>query len=141
MDNLTREALEHKNVTESFTIFRKTIGFFSRPDIEGFKKFLDDNIIDHFKFEENQLFSVISEKGTAEEKALVRELNAQHVQISGMIRDFGKLFFQCGAHPSEDQKDELVKLSSKIIDTLLEHAQREDSKLFPILKKYEVDLT
>ena len=52
MDILTIESQAHGEIRESLALFKKSKSYFSDADIEKFQMFLNDNVKDHFKFEE-----------------------------------------------------------------------------------------
>jgi len=136
MDKLTREAQEHGEIFESLIFFEKLIPVLSDKNIEKFKSFLDEHAEDHFEFEEKEIFPIILDKGTNEEKNLIEELQSQHKEILDMINQLDKLVSTHGASSSGNNKEKIMKLNTKIIESLLAHARKEDTDIFPIFKKY-----
>ncbi len=139
MDKITKEVHEHEEISEALAFFDRSL-LASSADIEGFRKFFDEYIVAHFKFEEEEIFPAIMKSGTQEEISLVQALLDEHSQIMNMVNQFKKLLSRYGLQPSEIQRNEFIELYKKIIKTTLYHAHREDATLFPILRKYEINL-
>ena len=144
MDKITRDAKEHGQIFEMMTLFKKVIEM-SVPDVgrdklKDLRKFFEEDLVSHFDFEEKDLFPIMLEKGTREEKELIRGLQQEHIDMLGKIDQFKELASKYD-FLSAEEKLELVKLSSAIMKAMPPHANKEDNKLFPILKKYQIELT
>jgi iron-sulfur cluster repair protein YtfE (RIC family) len=144
MDKLTREAQYHGEFFESLTFFQKSLaalsGDKSEVCLKELNKFFDEHIVDHFKFEEKEIFDVIINLATTEEKHFIRNLQEEHIQLLDKIDRFKDIFAQCETEPEKDKLEELVKLSKGMIETMLDHAHKEDTQLFPLLRKYHLNV-
>ncbi len=144
MDKLTKESQEHGEIFESLTFFKKSLEVFANSEtsdfIEKFQKFIDEYLVEHFEFEENELFPTILKGGTPKEKHLIRELQLEHDQILGKVDQFKNLISSCGYQPIGVQIKEIIRYSREIIKMVLQHARKEDKELFPMLRKYEINL-
>jgi iron-sulfur cluster repair protein YtfE (RIC family) len=144
MDKLIKASRDHEKISETFGFFLKSFHAQSTDEEENltekFSKFLDDYVIEHFKFEEREIFPLIMKKGMEEEKVLISKLEKQHIQIFKIVNQFKKLSSKCDLHPPEGECNKLKELTRKIIEMVFKHALQEDEELFPVLKKYEVNL-
>lgn len=144
MDKLTREALEHEKISETLPFFEKSLHLLP-PSKKGkwakhFIKFLDEYIVKHFEFEENDIFPFIMTKGTKKEKVFIQELQEEHTQILKIVDRYKKLISKHDSSLLEKQIDKFIGSSKPIIEETLKHAFKEDEELFPILEKYKIDL-
>jgi len=139
MDKLTKLVLEHGEIAESIALYEKSLPAFSSYT-ENFIQFLDEYIAKHFKFEEEEIFPLILKKGTPQEKAFIEEFEKEHRQVLDIVNQFYSLVSKYGTQPSGAPYNELRDLIKKIIQATLAHANREDLELFPLLKKYDIDL-
>jgi len=139
MDKLLKEAQEHGKIQESLTFFGNAItslsGYF-----EEFKSFIDIYIKNHFNFEAKELFPIIVKNGTPKEKNLIQEFLKEHQAILIICNKFNILVEKYGLQPRGTQYKEIQGIQKKIIESMLVHTQKEDDKLFPILKRYENNL-
>lgn len=144
MDKLTKESQEHGEIFESLTFFKKSLEVFANSEtlnyIEKFKKFIEEYLVAHFEFEENELFPTILKSGTLKEKYLIRELQLEHNQTLVKVDQFKDLISSYGYQPIGVQIKEIIKHSREIIEMMLQHTRKEDKELFPMLKKYEINL-
>ncbi len=144
MDKLTKESQEHGEIFESLTFFKKSLEVFANSEtsdfIEKFQKFIDEYLVAHFEFEENELFPTILKSGTVKEKHLIRELQLEHDQVLGKVDQFKDLISSYGYQPIGIQIKEIIRCSREIIEMTLQHTRGEDKELFPMLKKYEINL-
>ena len=144
MDKLTKAAQDHDKIFESMTFFKKSIEVFSNSEpsdfIEKFQKFIDEYIVEHFEFEENEVFPVIFKIGTKNEQQFIRELQAEHVGALDKISKLKDLVSSYGNQPIGIQIIEVIKCNREIIEMVLKHTRGEDKELFPLLKKYRINL-
>lgn len=143
MDKLIQEAKDHGAISESLAFFRQALDKLNAKGISymcDLEKFLCEYVIRHFRFEEEQLFPKILEKGTKEEKDFIQELLREHAKITDIVKQFKQLISQYGLAPDNEQMIKYIKLNRQIINLMLAHTREEDIALFPILKKYEADL-
>jgi hemerythrin-like domain-containing protein len=139
MDKLTRMASEHRVVSEAVTFYEQSLRMLY-SHTEDFKQFLNEYIVAHFKFEEEDIFPLILEKGAQPEKTFIEELEREHSHLLDMVDQFNNLISKYGVEPTGEPYNEVVDLSRRIIETTISHASREDLELLPILKKYDIDL-
>ena len=140
MDKIIKIAQEHDEYIGVISLINKSLETTASggPYIERLKEFIDEYLVAHFEFEENELFPTILKIGSPEETHLIRELQIEHVQILDEITQFNNLLSSGGYHSKETvQIKEIHWYSKKIIYMVIQHARKEDRKLLPILKKYE----
>ena len=144
MDKITREAKEHDDIMEFIAIYQGALAEISYRGpwnrIKELHNFLNDRIPPHFEFEEKEIFPSLMEKGMDKEKRLVQELLTEHTQIRDKLAKFDTLLSEYSSPPKEEETYKLSKKVNEILITILEHAQAEDKKLFPILQEFEIDL-
>lgn len=144
MDKLTREAQEHGEVFEKLTLFKKFVSVLPSGSvtdwIRDFREFLEGYVVDHFRFEEDELFPAVLAIGMDKEKDFIQDLQQEHIRVLDKVGQFKDLSSKCGSEPDEKQINELVSLSSQIIEMITKHAHKEDNGLFPLFKKYHFDL-
>ena len=142
MDKLTREAHEHGKILESIVFFEKFLKTITSDDAENYTvrlhQFSDEYIIQHFKFEEEELFPAILHKGSSEERGFIKELQDDHEQILTSLTEFKKIISLYEPRPSKEQVKKIIEASEALISQILVHARKEDQRLFPALKKYKV---
>ncbi|MFH1239096.1 MAG: hemerythrin domain-containing protein [bacterium] len=144
MDKLTKEAQYHGEIFESLTFFQKSLAALAGEKSESCLKdlniFFDEHIVEHFQFEEKEIFDIIIKSATPEEKHLIRSLQEEHIQLLDRIDRFKDLFAQCEVKPEKNKLEARVTLSKDIVETMLAHARKEDTELFPLLRKYHLDI-
>jgi len=143
MDKLTREAHEHGKILESMVFFENFLKTITSDDAENYTvrlhQFSDEYIVQHFKFEEEELFPAILQKGSPEERAFIKELQDDHKQILASLAEFKKIISLYDPQPpTKEQVKEIINSSEAVISQILIHARKEDKRLFPALKKYKL---
>ena len=142
MDKLTREAHEHGKILESIIFFEKFLKVITSDDAENYiprlYRFADEYIVQHFRFEEQELFPVILRKGSSEEKQFIKELLDDHERILASLDEFKKVLSLYEPRPNNEQVKQIIRSSEAVISQILSHAQKEDKRLFPALKIYKV---
>ena len=142
MDKLTREAHEHGKILESMVFFDKFLETITSDDADNYTvrlhQFSDEYIVQHFKFEEQELFPVILQKGSSEERKFVEELQSDHEQILVSLAEFKAIVSSYDPQPDKEEVKKIIKSSEVIINQILAHTRKEDKRLFPALKKYKV---
>ena len=143
MDKLTREAHEHGKILESMVFFEKFLKTITSDDAENYTvrlhQFSDEYIVEHFEFEEQEIFPLILQKGSSEEKEFIEELQYDHDQILASLAEFKEIIsLHDPQPPTKEQVKKIIKSSETVISQILVHAQKEDERLFPALKKYKV---
>lgn len=143
MDKLTREAHEHGKILESMVFFEKFLKTITSDDAENYTErlhqFSDEYIVQHFNFEEQEIFPLILQKGSSEEREFIEELQDDHKQILASLAEFKEIISLYDPQPpTKEQVKEIIKSSEAVISQILVHARKEDKRLFPALKKYKV---
>jgi len=142
MDKLTREAHDHGKILESMVFFEKFLKTITSNESEDYTvrlhQFSDEYIVEHFRFEEEEIFPVILRKGTPEERAFIEELQDDHQQILASLEEFKGTVSLYEPQPSREQVRKIINASEAVISEILVHARKEDERLFPALKKYKV---
>jgi hemerythrin-like domain-containing protein len=142
MDKLTRETHEHGKILESMVFFEKFLKTITSDDAENYTvrlhQFSDEYIVEHFKFEEEDIFPVILHKGSSEEREFIEELEEDHKRILASLAEFKEIISLYEPRPSKEQVKEIIRSIEALISQILVHARKEDKRLFPALKKYKV---
>ena len=142
MDKLTREAREHDKIVESIIFFEKFLKVITSNDAENYiprlYRFADEYVVQHFKFEEQELFPAILRKGSSEERYFIGELLEDHKHILTSLERFKESISVYEPQPNKEQVREIIKASETVISEIIAHARKEDKLLFPALKKYKV---
>lgn len=140
MDKLTKAAEQHGEVFEMMVIFEKAVNEISDVDspehVSNLNNFFDNNIVTHFEYEEKEIFPVVLEKGTEDEKDVVNRLKKDHVRLFEKIDQFKGLIAKYGTYPEDEKVAEISDLGKEIITETIEHGRYEDTDLYPKIKKY-----
>lgn len=144
IDKLTKEAQAHGEIFESVALFKKELAEIDKGrkcnSIIKIGNFFEDTIPEHFEFEEEEIFPSILEKATVDEIKLIEDLRQEHVDVLKKLDQFKKISSECGPESDEKQIDTAMNFSREILQIINDHAYKEDIKLFPLLKKYGLDL-
>ena len=133
MDKLTQASLVHGKIYEALAVsdslmsLSVSVGFI---DANKVRSFFNDIILPHFIFEARNIFSVINDFGTKEERDLVAQLTKDHAQMMDAFRLFDKYAAEGMGYK------ELFAVIDPVLKALLEHARIEDQYLYPNIKKY-----
>jgi iron-sulfur cluster repair protein YtfE (RIC family) len=143
MDKITKLAQDHGEIFETLAFFNESISKITLDDkkssdecVANLNTFFGKQLSEHFKYEENEIFPLVLSIGKAQEKHLVRELQHEHIDIMEKVDEIKDLIISMG-YPDKCDKsrlEELVKLNKTAIETILKHARKEDSQLYPFLK-------
>lgn len=137
MDKLTKAYLDHGMISEEMTFFEKFVEGIDADAVEDYlirlEKFSEEYIVNHFRFEEEEVFPLILKYGNEKEKKMVRMLKNDHVNILKKLDEFMKEVASYGAHPSEAEIEEIMRSSRELLEMVLLHARKEDAHLFPNL--------
>ncbi|MCI5223929.1 MAG: hemerythrin domain-containing protein [Candidatus Electrothrix sp. AR4] len=137
MDKLTRAYLDHGKISEEMTFFEKFLEVFEAGEVQSYierlRNFSDEYIVEHFKFEEEEIFPLIFQHGNAKEKRMAQELQEEHAEILGQLIKFKGIVFSYGSQPNEKQVEEIMLSSRMVVKMILAHARKEDVLLFPNL--------
>ena len=137
MDKLTKAYLEHGMISEEMTFFEKFVEGIDADEVEDYlkrlRKFSEEYIINHFRFEEEEIFPLILKHGNEKEKKMVQMLQIDHVKILKKLAQFMEKVASYGAHPTEEEIEEIMRSSREVLEMVLLHARKEDAHLFPNL--------
>lgn len=97
--------------------------------IKDFSSFLEKEITLHFEIEEKALFPALG-KLIGTDSGPVYVMLVEHEDLSPKFQELVELSRQLSGSKSEHKK-KIVQLSRYIINTLYNHAQKEDQILFP----------
>ena len=140
MDLLLKEAQEHERIAEALTFFERSYPLITEKKdhvkLVALGKFLKDYLVDHFKYEEEEIFPVLLEQGQPDEKQFVRSLQLDHVKILAAADSFFALLERTSATAGQEKFDSLAALGREVVSQTLCHATREDSRLFPMIQEY-----
>jgi len=142
MDKLTREIHDHGKVRETMVFFEKFLQTITSDDRKHYSsqihRFTEEYIVEHFRFEEQGIFPIILQQGTAEEKDFIQELEREHGEILISLTKFLKILFSYGPQPNKEEVKQIIKSSETVISQVLLHARKEDKQLIPLLKKHKI---
>ncbi|XCN74273.1 MAG: hemerythrin domain-containing protein [Candidatus Electrothrix aestuarii] len=142
MDKLTREAHEHDKLAESIVFFEKFLKVITSNDAKNYLprlyRFADEYVVQHFKFEEQELFPTILKKGSSYERYFIAELLEDHKNILTALERFKESISIYEPQPDKEQVKKIIQASEEVISEIIAHARKEDKLLFPALKKYKV---
>ncbi|MCW5202058.1 hemerythrin domain-containing protein [Desulfobulbus sp. US2] len=137
MDKLTKAYLDHGMISEEMTFFKKFVEGIDADEVENYltrlRKFSEEYIINHFRFEEEEIFPLILKYGNDKEKKMIQMLQDDHVKILKELAQFMRKVASYGAHPTEEEVEEIMLSSRAVLEMVLLHARKEDAHLFPNL--------
>jgi len=140
MDIIEQLIAQHRTVSEAIDILRKvhrmieTEGAFLE-DIERLRRFFQAEILEHIRLEEEVFFPVARQCYSPEKVAIIDELTEEHPHIIKSLE-----FFDRAAQDYEDKitpqsRQNLRDVSRVIIETVIDHAQKEDREIFNVVGK------
>ena len=137
MDKLTKAYLDHGMISEEMTFFEKFVEGIDADAVEDYlerlRKFSEEYIFNHFRFEEEEIFPLILKYGNEKEKKMVQMLQNDHVNILKKLDNFMERVASYGTHPTEKEVEEIMRSSRELLEMVLLHARKEDTHLFPNL--------
>jgi hemerythrin-like domain-containing protein len=120
---LFKVSLPYLDNEEAYNNVRKVINFFS------------ENMVSHFNYEERKIFSIALVIGELEIKQIVRDLQQEHIFILSKFDKLKDIIFKHGfSFHDQELKKEFIGLSKEIIGLFLQHARKEDNKLYSYLE-------
>ena len=139
-DPLVRLIKDHEQVSEFLENIGEVLKFLD--DEEAWKKikpveaFFQQNIVGHFKFEEEKVFHpLLLKMATSELIKLILDLQREHGIILSKLEEFQRIVSEKASLPDKEINTRLNIVGREIIDILLAHASKEDDELFPIIEK------
>ncbi|MCI5142264.1 MAG: hypothetical protein D3909_11215 [Candidatus Electrothrix sp. ATG1] len=137
MDKLTKAYLDHGMISEEMTFFKKFVEGVDADEVENYlkrlRKFSEEYIVEHFRFEEVEIFPLILRYGNEKEKELALMLQDDHEKILENLAQFMEKVASYGAHPTKKEIEEIMLSSRRLLEMVLIHARKEDAHLFPNL--------
>ncbi|MCI5130564.1 MAG: hemerythrin domain-containing protein [Candidatus Electrothrix sp. EH2] len=137
MDKLTKAYLDHGMISEEMTFFKKFVEGIDADAVDDYleklRKFSEEYIVQHFRFEEEEVFPLILKYGSEKEKKMVRVLQNDHIKILNKLDAFMEKVASYGAQPTEKEIEEIMHSSRELLEMVLMHARKEDTHLFPNL--------
>lgn len=134
MDKLTKAYLEHGMISEEMTFFKKFVQGIDADEAEYYfsrlRQFSEENIINHFKFEEEEIFPLILKYGNKKEKKVVQILLKEHVKILKKLEQVMEEIASYGPHLSKQEVEDIMLSSREFLEMILVHARKEDTHLF-----------
>jgi iron-sulfur cluster repair protein YtfE (RIC family) len=144
MDKLLKLSQEHGEVFESLAFFKKAMAVVNTEDtpghIDDLKKFLTEDVLAHFMYEENHIFPKVLKSGSLEAQKIVRELQGEHIKILGKLDIFNDLVAKAGNSPGLAQVKKITGVVKQMVELILPHARKEDRAFFPLVKKLGIKL-
>ncbi|MCI5142739.1 MAG: hypothetical protein D3909_13650, partial [Candidatus Electrothrix sp. ATG1] len=115
MDKLTREAHEHGRIIESLAFFEKFLKTITSDATENYTErlhqFCNEYIVQHFKFEELEVFPIILQKGSSKEKEFIKELQDDHKRILTSLVEFKAITSSFAPQPNKEEVKKIIKAS------------------------------
>ena len=138
VDPLNRLTRDHEDVSEYLEVLKEVLGFLYEEEawikIKPIEEFFKRNLIEHFEFEEEMVFSPVLLRATTPDSIkLILELQREHGSISNELEEFQKIISENAFPLDKETGTRLNVVGRDIIDRLLTHASKEDDKLLPIL--------
>lgn len=139
-DPLKRWMEYHEKISEYVDLLERTINLQYELDDQirpqKIEEFLNESIINHFKFEEERIFQpLLSRALTAKGIALILELQKDHGMMLREVETIKRSISETKDF-LDKEIDTKIKTAIKILmDELLIHATKEDDHLMPILEK------
>lgn len=137
MDKLTKAYLEHGMISEEMTFFEKFVQGIDADEVENYlsrlRQFSEEYIVNHFRFEEEEIFPLIIQYGNEKERKMVQFLQQDHIKILKKLEEFMRQVASYGAHPTKEEVEKIMLSSREVLEMVLAHARIEDTHLFPNL--------
>lgn len=138
MDKLIRHAREQGEIFEALTFFNTAMAAIKKDRTEDYQRDLSrlfqKDVVEHLKFEEEQIFPLVFTAGGYLEKRLISSLQREHKNILKEIDRFKALTAKSDLNSGREARKRFDTLAKKLIRLMLSHSRREDKKLFPLLK-------
>ena len=138
VDPLEKMIEQHANISEFVENHEKIVRFlFAKPDkhqLALINRFIDQDILLHFEFEETEIFPVILSKlHGLEYTELILELEKEHGAMLSSIAMLRRLISENPNLIDKEGNRRIGLLLREIADAILEHAAKEDDNLLPVI--------
>ncbi len=138
MDKLIQISSVHKRISEMPAMYKEivsNVNFYNPLEyVENLNRIFEDTILPHFEYEEKEIFPLLLARGNTDIGTRVFMLQDEHNKIRGELSRLNELKSKLGASPDIREKEKLAALCSEITRELNEHASKEDTIIFPLLK-------
>lgn len=133
-DKFTKTYLEHGMISEEVTFFKKFVEGIDADEVENYltriREFSEEYIVDHFHFEEEEVFPLILKHGNEREKMIVQKLLDEHGKILKKLEEIMEQIASYEALPTEQKVTDIMHSSREFLEMILVHARKEDAHLF-----------
>ena len=138
MDKLIQVSSVHKKISEMLAMYRETLSNINFYDpfayTESLNRLFKDTILPHFEFEEKEIFPLVSVRGNLDIQATVSILQEEHKRFIDKLNRLNELKAALASNADVKEKEKLLSLCNEITRELNEHALKEDTHIFPLLK-------
>ena len=138
MDIIEQLIAQHRVVSESIDVLRKvhtmveTEGLFLE-DIDRLCRFFHTEMREHIRMEEEVFFPVARQCFPSEKVAVIDELISDHPHMIKALDYFEKAAQDYETAITAQSRQNLRDVSRVIIETVIDHAQKEDRELFAVV--------
>jgi iron-sulfur cluster repair protein YtfE (RIC family) len=138
MDIIEQLIAQHRINSESIDVLRKvhtmveTEGVFLE-DIERLRRFFQKEMREHIRLEEEVFFPVARRCFSSEKVAVIDELKSDHPHMIKALDYFDKAAQAYETAITVQSRQNLRDVSRVIIETVIDHAQKEDRELFSVV--------
>ncbi|MDD5688043.1 MAG: hemerythrin domain-containing protein [Elusimicrobia bacterium] len=141
MDVIEKLIVGHVLVKERLDLLDKIVKMidsdaFVWDNVSKVSDFFEKEIKVHFHIEENILFPVAKKVLPKGEQKILFEIEGEHKSILKKIEIFKQVAEKHSKLLTKDTRKDFIEISQDIIENLLAHAQKEDDKLFPLIKQF-----
>lgn len=135
----------HKKTTEQMWLLKNTLPYLNNEEsyntVRKVIEFFKNTILRHFEWEERDVFPVALAIGEIDIKQVVRELQQQHIFIISKFDILADIIVKYGfTFNDEKTKNNFIETSKEMLNTVLQHAHKEDEELYPFLEDKNVNL-
>jgi hemerythrin-like domain-containing protein len=137
---------DHAKHSEQMILLKNSLPYLNNKknleNIEQVVDFFKQKMMTHFQWEEREVFPTALALGDLEFKKMIRQLQIEHIRMIGGFDVLVDIVLHHGFHfEDENLKKQFVTTASDIIETVLHHAQVEDTRLYSFLRTQGVSLT
>jgi hemerythrin-like domain-containing protein len=130
-----REVAERKDVMQKLARNINDDAFFW-DDAFKVVRFFNVEVKKHFQIEEKVLFPAMKRICPPEHCGIIEEIEAEHAPILEQVDKLEKIAEKHSASPGKQTREELAGTAGKIMEMTILHAHKEDTILFPLIKKW-----
>jgi len=135
----------HKQITEQMWLLESALPYLNKEEsYNNARKVTDyfkNTILRHFEWEEREVFPVALAVGDLDIKLIVRELQQQHIFIISRFDIIADIILKYGfSFNDEKVKSKFIQSGKEMLESVLQHAHKEDEELFPFLEDKNVNI-